>query len=73
MNDLETFVIDAQDKLWQEDYEACGSEEERETLRQALSEAGDWIYDYDGEQTAKVRQPGVKVVMSATVNRGGNY
>ena len=54
MNDLETFVIDAQDKLWQEDYEACSSEEERETLRQALSEAGDWIYDYDGEQTAKV-------------------
>ena len=54
MNDLESFIIDAQDKLWQEAYEACSTEEEREGLRTQLSEASDWIYDYEGEQTAKV-------------------
>ena len=55
MNELESFIIDAQDKLYQEDYEICSTEEDRESLRQSLSEAGDWIYEYDGEQTAKVR------------------
>ena len=54
MNDLESFVIDAQDKLSQDVYIECSTDEERETATTALSEASDWIYDYDGEQTAKV-------------------
>ena len=55
MNDLESFIIDAQDKLVQDVYVECSTEEERETMTSQLSQAGDWIYDYDGEQTAKVR------------------
>ena len=48
-NDLETYIFDVQDKLYQEMYEACSKEEERESLRSELADASDWLYDQDGE------------------------
>merc|ERR1712002_939376 len=48
-NDLETFIIDSKDKLWQENYEKCSTEEERETLREKLNEADDWLYEADSD------------------------
>ncbi|XP_076457852.1 hypoxia up-regulated protein 1-like isoform X2 [Babylonia areolata] len=44
-NELEGFIIDAQDRLSQETYEACSTEEERTSLMQKLSEASDWLYE----------------------------
>jgi len=42
---LESFIYDAQDKLDQDLVLQFSTEEERETLRNKLAEAGDWLYD----------------------------
>ena len=54
-NDLETFIVDTQDKLWQEIYEKSSTEEDRETLRTTLSEAYDWLYEVEDDSPRKVR------------------
>jgi GMP synthase PP-ATPase subunit len=54
-NDLETFIIDTQDKLYRELYEKCSTEEERENIRTKFSEASDWLYEQDENAERKVR------------------
>ena len=44
-NELEGFIFDTQDKLSQETYEACSTEEERTSILQQMSEASDWLYE----------------------------
>ncbi|CAD5112087.1 DgyrCDS1328 [Dimorphilus gyrociliatus] len=46
-NDVESFIINYQDKLYQDEYQTCSKEEEREKLSAALSGASDWFYDQD--------------------------
>ena len=53
-NDLESFIIDAQDKLYQEDYEKCSTEEERTEIQTNLSAASDWLYEQDETVERKV-------------------
>ena len=53
-NDLESFIIDAQDKLYQEDYEKCSTEEERTEIQSNLSAASDWLYEQDETVERKV-------------------
>lgn len=53
-NDLESFIIDAQDKLYQEEYEKCSTEEERTELQGNLSAASDWLYEQDETVERKV-------------------
>ncbi|XP_041471131.1 hypoxia up-regulated protein 1-like [Lytechinus variegatus] len=47
LNSLESFIFDAQDRLYNEDYEKCSTEEKREDIRSKLSEASDWLYDQE--------------------------
>ncbi|XP_030834647.1 hypoxia up-regulated protein 1-like [Strongylocentrotus purpuratus] len=47
LNNLESFIFGAQDKLYDEDYEKCSTEESREEMRATLSEASDWLYDQE--------------------------
>lgn len=54
VNNLESFIYETQEKLYQEDYEACSLEEERELIKANLSEASDWIYDVDADANATV-------------------
>ena len=54
-NDLESFIIDAQDKLYQEDYEKCSREEERTEIQTNLSAASDWLYEQDETVERTVR------------------
>ena len=56
-NDLESFIVDTQDKLYQEDYEKCSTESEREELQKSLSEASDWLYEQDSSTEKKVPFP----------------
>ncbi|XP_063058751.1 hypoxia up-regulated protein 1 isoform X2 [Engraulis encrasicolus] len=51
LNSLEAFVFETQDKLYQEEYQAVVSEEEREALGSKLSAASDWL-DEDGYSAA---------------------
>lgn len=48
LNALESYVIDAQQKLDDSEYASCGSETEIETIRKACAEVSDWLYE-DGE------------------------
>lgn len=48
LNDLESFVIEAQVRLDQKEYASCASDEEAEALRKACSEVSEWLYE-EGE------------------------
>merc|ERR1719300_331056 len=50
-NDLESYVIDIEAKLWEEEYEKCSTEEEREKIRAKCSELSNWLYDDYTEET----------------------
>ena len=51
-NDLESFIYEMKEKLWEEAYEAVTTEESREELRAELSEVGDWLYE-DGYDASR--------------------
>ena len=55
LNNLESFIFDSQDKLYNEDYEKCSTEEEREKLQSKFSEASDWLYDQEPDAEARVK------------------
>lgn len=48
LNALESFVIEANQRLDEEEYASCATPEEIEQLRKACAEVSDWIYE-DGE------------------------
>ncbi|KAF4081979.1 hypothetical protein AMELA_G00146540 [Ameiurus melas] len=45
LNSLEAFVFETQDKLYQDEYQAVVSEEEKEAISSKLSEASAWLDD----------------------------
>jgi hypothetical protein len=53
-NDIEAFIFTAQDNIYQEPYEKCSTEEQREEIRNVMSEASDWLFDQDDSTTLKV-------------------
>lgn len=48
LNALESFVIEAQQKLDEEEYASCATPEEIEDVRKSCAEVSDWLYG-DGE------------------------
>jgi hypothetical protein len=42
-NDLETYIYDAKEKLWDDELEKVSTEEQREEARDALSAAAEWL------------------------------
>lgn len=48
LNALESFVIEANQRLDEDEYASCATPEEIEAVRQACSQVSDWIYE-DGE------------------------
>lgn len=48
LNALESFVIEANQRLDEEEYASCATSDEIEALRKACAEVSDWIYE-DGE------------------------
>lgn len=49
-NELEAFSYDVKNKLYEEEYESSSTEEERETIREKITEIMDW-YDEQGLDT----------------------
>lgn len=45
LNNLESFVIDVQNKLYEDEYAQAATEEEVEKIRQACTEVSDWLYE----------------------------
>jgi len=42
-NDLETYIYNTKEKMWDEELEKVSTEEQREEVREALSTAADWL------------------------------
>lgn len=59
-NELESYIYDAQDKLSQDVYEKCSTEEEREKYSGLLSEASDWLYEVEEDTPKQVNSDTVK-------------
>lgn len=53
LNALESFVFDAQNKLYADEYQAAGTEEELEKIKQSCSEVSDWLYEDGSEADAQ--------------------
>lgn len=45
LNNLESFVIDIQNKLYEDEYTQASTEEEVEKIKAACSEISDWLYE----------------------------
>ncbi|CAK9832381.1 Hypoxia up-regulated protein 1 [Anthophora retusa] len=54
LNNLETFIIDAQQKLESEEYGAAATPQEAENIRKACSEVSEWLYEDGFGATAEV-------------------
>ena len=53
-NSLETHIYDMREKLYSDEGMLLSTEEEREKINQALSEASDWLDDEGWDSTADV-------------------
>ena len=53
-NELEAFIIDAQDRLYQGPYKKASTEPERSNMREKLSEASNWLYEQEETTERKV-------------------
>merc|ERR1712203_971427 len=51
LNDLESFVLNVREKLYEELFEKSSTEEEREKIREKCSELSDWIDEEAGPFT----------------------
>ncbi|XP_013398865.1 hypoxia up-regulated protein 1 isoform X3 [Lingula anatina] len=65
-NALESFIFDAQDKLYQEPYEQASTEEERSMLREKLTAASDWLDESDVTNTIQEFKDQLKTLKDAT-------
>ncbi|XP_069686469.1 hypoxia up-regulated protein 1 isoform X2 [Periplaneta americana] len=52
LNALESFVFDAQGKLWLDEYQAAATPEEVEKIKQTCSEVSDWLYEEGSDADA---------------------
>ncbi|XP_060818511.1 hypoxia up-regulated protein 1 isoform X2 [Bombus pascuorum] len=54
LNNLETFIIDAQQKLESEEYAAAATSQEAENILKACSEISEWLYEDGFSVTAEI-------------------
>lgn len=52
LNNLESFVIDVQNKLYEDEFVQAATEEEVEKIRKSCTEASDWLYDEGSDADA---------------------
>lgn len=53
LNALESFVIDAQVKLDEEEYASCATQEEADSIRKSCSEISEWLYEDGSDADAE--------------------
>lgn len=66
LNNLESFVIDVQNKLYEDEYSEAATEEETEIIKQACSEVSDWLYEDGSEADADTYEKKLDEVQSLT-------
>ncbi|KAG5893762.1 hypothetical protein JTB14_001207 [Gonioctena quinquepunctata] len=53
LNNLESFVIDIQNKLYEDEYVQAGTKEETEKIKTACSEISNWLYEEGSDADAE--------------------
>lgn len=66
LNSLESFVIDVQNKLYENEYSEAATEEELEKIRSACSETSDWLYEDGSEADADTYENKLSSLKSLT-------
>ncbi|XP_030745877.1 hypoxia up-regulated protein 1 [Sitophilus oryzae] len=66
LNNLESFVIDVQTKLYEDEYLQAADEEEVEKIRQACSEVSDWLYEDGSDADADTYEKKLDEINSLT-------
>lgn len=66
LNNLESFVIDVQNKLYEDDYSQAATEEEIEKIRSACSETSDWLYEDGSDADADTYEKKLASLRSLT-------
>lgn len=66
LNNLESFVIDVQNKLYEDDYIASSTDEEIEKIKTACSEVSDWLYEDGSEADADTYEKKLTSLKSLT-------
>lgn len=61
-NNLEAFILETQDKLFQHEYEVASTEEEREKIRTQMSSLSDWLYEEGEEADAELYREKLKAL-----------
>ncbi|XP_053697682.1 hypoxia up-regulated protein 1 [Sabethes cyaneus] len=64
LNALESFVIDAQVKLDEDEYASCATPEEAESIRKSCAEISDWLYEDGSDADAETYEKKLDEVRS---------
>ncbi|KAL6061580.1 Hypoxia up-regulated protein 1 [Balamuthia mandrillaris] len=71
-NDLETFIYGTKERLYDDDIQEASTEEQREVINEALSDAADWL-DGDGDgataQEYRAKQRGLEATLQPILYR----
>ena len=54
LNSLESFIYETKDKLYDETWQECSVDEERELIQTGFQEASDWLDELSFDSEAKV-------------------
>lgn len=64
LNALESFVIDAQVKLDEDEYASCATPEEAQSIRKSCSEISDWLYEDGSDADAETYEKKLEEIRS---------
>lgn len=68
LNNLESYVIDVQNKLYEDEYSEACTEEEIEQIRTMCSSISDWLYDDGSDADAETYESKLKELKQLTKN-----
>ncbi|XP_076274014.1 hypoxia up-regulated Grp170 co-chaperone protein [Rhynchophorus ferrugineus] len=66
LNNLESFVIDVQNKLYEDEYVEAATDDETEKIKQTCSEISDWLYEDGSEADADTYEKKLDEIQSLT-------
>lgn len=66
LNNLETFIIDAQQKLESEEYAVVATSQEAESILKACSEISEWLYEDGFSVTAEIYEEKLSYLQKLT-------
>lgn len=66
LNKLESYVIETQDRLNQEEYESCATKTEKEQILKSCSEVSDWLYEDGADAEAIVYETKLDKLLALT-------